>query len=205
MIAHVTECRCTSFKVLEIAVVLTPDLRMSSTDCLQMVPPTPNAKTVGLTSNPLSSRVQHLQRWLTSGLWQGRQDVADALPELVTRLKQQADATLRTLSTAASTELQASNHWHVPSLRQAAQPPASFAPLRSDDGPLSDTHVGAQCSGDDISHTFCAFSVAVCSRAVEVAATDLLRCADSFQFLTAEQGQLLLTACHHPGPRLSRP
>ena len=62
--------------------------------------------------------------WLTSGLWQGRQDVTDVLPELITQLKQEADATLKTLSTAANAELQASDHWHVPSLRQAHEPPA---------------------------------------------------------------------------------
>lgn len=59
--------------------------------------------------------------WLTSGVWQGRQDVTDVLPELITQLKHEADATLKTLSAAANAELQASNHWHVPSLRQAAQ------------------------------------------------------------------------------------
>ncbi|KAK9836630.1 hypothetical protein WJX74_004791 [Apatococcus lobatus] len=46
-----------------------------------------------------------------------RQDVADALPELISQVKKEADATLKTLSTAANAELQATNHWHVPSLR----------------------------------------------------------------------------------------
>ena len=61
----------------------------------------------------------HFETWLTHALRQGRQDVIDSLPELLAKLIQEAEATIRSLSSAAAAELQASNHWHVPSLRQA--------------------------------------------------------------------------------------
>ncbi|KAK9847453.1 hypothetical protein WJX84_007578 [Apatococcus fuscideae] len=46
-----------------------------------------------------------------------RHDVRETLPELLTHFKNEAELTLKMLSSAASAELQASNQWHVPSLR----------------------------------------------------------------------------------------
>ena len=78
LVAHATESRCISFKVLVINVVSTPGwcMYMSSTYWLCEVPPTPKATIIGLnsltslTSIPLSSRAsKYIPCWFCNHDW----------------------------------------------------------------------------------------------------------------------------------------